>query len=767
MYEMKRRWKITGIVATAIIVAVFPLQLLKFSLQQADKEDGFPVFTGTQSCLECHQVEYNLWKGSDHDLAMDLATDETVLGDFNDASLEYGGLVHRFYKRDDKFYVYTHGPGGEPGEFEISYTFGVKPLQQYLVELEKGRLQCLPLTWDTQKEEWYHLVPAVYSDEEITPDDWLYWTNNGQNWNGMCADCHSTQLKKNFDPETLHYNTTWSDIDVGCEACHGPGSEHIKWARIPEGDRPMDVNTGLTVKTSNINSREYVDNCARCHARRSALSDFDNRSNEFLDYFMPQVAVSPVYFADGQILEENYVYGSFLQSKMFMKDVRCGDCHNSHSLEFINEGNGLCLQCHRADQYDTYSHHFHKKNGREHQPQPFNSPPLYLEGEGARCINCHMDGRYYMGVDYRRDHSFRIPRPDLTIELGVPNACNSCHKDESPQWAQNYVEEWYGISRAPHYGSLFAKGPDADQEELAAVVFDELQPPMVRATATAILENDTSFKARQTLKSTLGNTDPLLRAYAARSYSATSLSDLKETFLPLLHDPVKPVRMEAAMKLSPAYAEIQDTIHKKALDKCIAEYKETMLYTGDFAASRHNLGNLYANLGNDRLAEKEYRKALVIDDQFYPSKVNLANLLNRQGKNDEAEKLLTEVQKNHPGLEGISYSLGLLYAEMKEYDLALAFLEKATREKPVNPGAYYNYGLLLNQLGEPAKAEKALLEAITLEPLNPRFVYALSTFYAQSGNTGKALEYGRKLLELLPGDESVKSYVNSLERGNY
>ncbi len=764
---MERKWKITGIVSTAIIVAVFPLQFFKFSLQHAEDGDVFPVFTGTASCLECHQVEYNLWEGSDHDLAMDHATEETVLGDFEDASFESEGLIHKFYKKDDKFYVYTHGPGGEPGEFQISYTFGVKPLQQYLVELDKGRLQCLPLAWDTQKKEWYHLVPAVYANEEITPDDWLYWTNNGQNWNGMCADCHSTQLKKNFDPETKHYNTTWSDIDVGCEACHGPGSAHIEWARLPEGDRPVDVNTGLTVMTSNISSREYVDNCARCHARRSALRDYDNRSNEFLDYFMPQVAVSPVYFADGQILEENYVYGSFLQSKMFMKDVRCGDCHNSHSLEFINEGNSLCLQCHRADIYDTYSHHFHKKTGREHEPQLFNSPPLYEEGEGARCINCHMDGRYYMGVDYRRDHSFRIPRPDLTIDLGVPNACNSCHKDEDPQWAQSYIEEWYGISRAPHYGSLFAQGAEADQKELAAIVFDELRPPMVRATATAILENDTSFSARQTLKSTLGNTDPLLRAYAARSYNATSLPDLKETFFPLLHDPVKPVRMEAAMKLSQAYAEIRDTIHKKALEKCIEEYEEAMLYTGDFAASRHNLGNLYTNLGDIRQAEKEYRQALAIDNKFYPSQVNLANLLNRQGRNDEAEKLLTEVLKDNPDLEGINYSLGLLYAEMEKYDEALLFLEKATGEKPVNPRAYYNYGLLLNQLGETGKAEEALLDAFSLEPDNPRFVYALSTFYAQREDKGKALEYGRMLLELLPADESVRNYVNSLERENY
>ncbi len=766
---MKNAWKITGILATFVIAAVMLLQVMKYFIQQGDKTEDFPHFTGTNSCIECHQVEYDLWKGSDHALAMDHATEQTVLGDFSNATLDYNGFPNRFFKRDGKFFVYTQGPEGRPGEFEISYTFGVRPLQQYLVEFPGGRLQCLPIAWDTEKKQWYHLVPMVYPGQDIPPDDWLYWTNLGQNWNGMCADCHSTELKKNLDPATMTFSTTWSDINVGCEACHGPGSAHLDWAKLPEGERPLNVNTGLVVKTSNIGSRDYVDNCARCHSRRSALADFDYRTDEYLDYCIPQVPIEPIYFDDGQILEENYVYGSFLQSKMFMKEVRCSDCHNSHNLKFLKEGNDLCLQCHRADQYDTYSHHFHKMNGREHQPQPFNSPALYLEGEGARCINCHMDGRYYMGVDYRRDHSFRVPRPDLTIALGVPNACNNCHKDKSPQWSQDYMIKWYGISSKPHYGTVFAAARRNDPsvaDELMAIAGDELQPPMVRAAASQYLGNYPSVEANRLLRSLSGHSDPLIRLYSVRAYQAESLEDFKAVFLPILSDPVRSVRMEAAYHLAPYIPELRDSLSQKALMNGISEYVESMKYTGDFAASRHNLGNLYRNLNSLAEAEAEYRLAIQIDDEFYPSKVNLATTLNSLARNDEAEKLLKEVSADHPEVQGINYSLGLLLVEMNKPGEALRYLERATLEPNPNPRVFYNYGLLLNQTGEPGKAGTALLKAFELEPQNSQFVYALSTFYLEQGDRKKAMEYGLLLQKLNPGDVSVGQYLEQLKIGD-
>ncbi|MCW8806343.1 MAG: multiheme c-type cytochrome, partial [Ignavibacteriaceae bacterium] len=219
-------WKKVGLLSTAIIVLMIPLSLLvhQTSLSYEKKQ---AEFVGGKECISCHQREYELWKGSDHDNAMAVANDSTVLGDFNNVEVEFRGKKHKFYKRDGKFFVYTEGIGGKMAEVEVSYTFGVRPLQQYLIPFENGKYQCLPIAWDTNKKRWFDMAGMVYSQEELKPTSWFYWTNQSQNWNGMCAECHSTFLQKNYNLEKDSYNTIWSDINVNCEACHGPGSEHL------------------------------------------------------------------------------------------------------------------------------------------------------------------------------------------------------------------------------------------------------------------------------------------------------------------------------------------------------------------------------------------------------------------------------------------------------------------------------------------------------------------------------------------------------------
>ena len=106
--------------------------------------------------------------------------------------------------QDGRFFVHTRGPGGEMGEFEVAYTFGIEPLQQYLIPFTGGRLQCLTIAWDVERGEWFHLYP----DQEVPPDDWLHWTRNAQNWNGMCAECHSTNRIKGYDSESQTFSTT-------------------------------------------------------------------------------------------------------------------------------------------------------------------------------------------------------------------------------------------------------------------------------------------------------------------------------------------------------------------------------------------------------------------------------------------------------------------------------------------------------------------------------------------------------------------------------
>ena len=749
------RWKITGVIATAVIAFSIPFYYLKTrDTERLPKIAAAPpaTFVGSESCKSCHKPEYDKWKGSHHDFAMDVANKATVLGDFNNASFEHLGVISRFYCKDDRFFVHTQGPQGRMGDFEIAYTFGYYPLQQYLVPFPGGRLQCLPIAWDVKKRRWYHLPPET----PVSPDDWLYWTNAGQNWNGMCAECHSTNLKKNYDPETDRYRTTWSDIDVGCEACHGPGSRHVQWAELPDMARPRVENDGLAVKTTGLSSRQMVELCAPCHSRRTSLGDNVHVNKDLMDLVIPQLLNENLYYADGQILEEVYVYGSFVQSKMYDRQVRCSDCHEVHSIKRHREGNDLCLQCHRADVYDTKDHHFHKKAGEPGEPVRARNGEIQFEvGSGALCEACHMAGRLYMGIDYRLDHSFRIPRPDLSEAIKVPNACNRCHADKTDQWSLDAITRWYGEKRKFHYGSVLEAGrrriPEA-QKDLIRLAGDRLYPAIVRSTALALLNAYPSGDTTAAFERALVDDEPLVRETAVRQLPVGDPRQHVRFVAPLLWDKVKAVRIEAAMNLTAVPNRLFHPVLRRKFFDVLDEYRGAMLYTADFAPSRHNLGNMYANLGDTEEAVKNYRRAIEIDDEFYPAKVNLAMLYNRVGKNADAEKLLREVVDRHPDLYEIAYSLGLLLAEEKKYGEAVPYLQQAAGGLPRRARIQYNLGLALQFVQKDRDAEAALERAVELNPKNMDFLYALADFYLKRQRMKDLKKVAEKMIEAHPNE---------------
>jgi tetratricopeptide (TPR) repeat protein len=748
-------WKKVGFFATAIIVAAFPVYLFRMAYEKSRPamQTG-PFYTGRASCVECHRKEDDLWRGSHHDLAMDTATEQTVLGNFEDFEFRHKGKTHRMFRKDGKYFVNTIGADGRFKDFQVAYTFGYTPLQQYLVPFEGGRLQCLPLAWDTDRKRWFHLGDTVYKGEEIKPDNWLYWTNQAQNWNGMCADCHSTNLKKNYDPVTRTYHTTWSEIDVSCEACHGPASEHIEWARLPEGSRPGDVNTGLVVRTRNLDNRELLNVCARCHSRRSILGDYNNDNEDILNYMVPQLITTPFYHADGQILEEDYEYASFTQSKMFEKGVKCSDCHDSHSVKTLKPDNELCLKCHRPDIYETPTHHFHKMQDGGSSPRLINrGKPEYKEGTGAQCVNCHMVGQFYMGNDYRRDHSFRNPRPDLTLSIGTPNACNDCHTDKSASWSQGYIEKWYGSRKRHHYGETFAAAGKRDPKAIPELIHfagNELIPLMVRATAVSLLANYEDSLSRRAIERALSDPASLIRHSAINGYSPSDISSFEKIMTPLLNDPVKGIRIEAAIKLSVIpEAQLTEAV-KKARKAALDEYRNVNLYVSDFPGGSYNLGLMYSNAGDLEKAAEFYRAALRTDNLFYMAKVNLATVYNLQGKNDEAERLLREVIAENPQLHDVYYSLALLLAEKGNTTESRKYFLKAAELMPEQARILYNLGLFENSQGNIKLAEEYLLRALKKEPDNFDFLFAIGTFYLDIKQNQKAATYARQLLAKYP-----------------
>jgi tetratricopeptide (TPR) repeat protein len=653
-------------------------------------------------------------------------------------------------------------------EFQITHTFGIRPLQQYLIPFENGKYQCLPIAWNTIEKKWFHMAAMVYKPEDLNPNNWLYWTNQAQNWNSMCAECHSTNLQKNYNLDTKSYNTTWSDINVNCEACHGPGSAHIEWARLPEMGRPQDNNTGLIVKTSKITSRQYVESCAPCHARRGALGPYNHADNSFLSYAVPQLITQPIYHIDGQFLDEDYEYGSFTQSKMYMKDVRCGDCHDPHSLKRKFEGNGVCTQCHRPDEYDTYDHHLHKKKGETGTSFINKRGEKLGSGDGALCRDCHMPGRYYMGVDKRFDHSLRIPRPDLSVKLGTPNACTNCHDDKTDEWALQFVDKWYGEKKKPHYGTMLADaaaGKTGADSGLLRIINSNLYPEIIRATSIGYLSAYQSARAQDAVRKALNDPDPLLRHTAVQNFTIPDSATLFSTLVPLLNDPIKSVRMEASNRLVTFNKGKFNEIQYRTFQKGIDEYKKSQEYVADFPTGRYNLGNFYSRLGDIAKAEENYKEAIAIDNLFYPAKANLAIIYYQQGKTDLAAKLFQDMVTNHSDVPDGYYYLALLFSEQNKYNEAIALLETATTKPGHNQRIYYNLGLLYQKINQNDKCEATFLKGLEQEPADFDLLYALFAFYMNQNKPEKARIYIEQMKSLYPSDKQVQEPYSNFMKG--
>ncbi|MEE9271287.1 MAG: tetratricopeptide repeat protein [Candidatus Krumholzibacteria bacterium] len=749
-----RPWKRAAFVASLIIVLTIPVYLVKERVVRSRSGDTGPAtatFVGREKCVSCHREAYEKWLGSHHDRAMAVAADSTVLGDFDDTAFEHGGISSRFYRKHGKYFVHTEGADGEMDDFEIAYTFGVEPLQQYLIPFPGGRYQALSIAWDSERGRWFHLYP----DEDIPPGDWLHWTRNGQNWNGMCAECHSTNLQKGYDPASETFTTTWSEIDVSCEACHGPGSRHVEWAEIEPMGRPAVENLGLLIKTSGISSQRQVELCASCHSRRTEFGDYDHTKIDLMENLVPAVLREGLYFADGQVLDEVYVYGSFVQSKMYRNKVRCGDCHDVHSLRLVKEGNDLCLQCHRADAYDTYDHHFHKKI---YEGKP---------SDGALCIKCHMPERPYMVIDWRADHSMRAPRPDLTQEIGTPNSCGQggCHDDKSVEWSVTHFTEWYGRARKPHYGRILHAGREGDPEAylpLVRLAGDTLYPAIVRATALSLLGSYPGEESTRAFNTALQDEDGLVRYTAVQSVNTSDPRVLVDLVAPLLFDPLKVIRGQSATRLAALPPDLLKPYQSEALQTALSEYEQAMERSLDFAFAGHNLGNLYANLGQHDKAEAYFKTAIEIDGLFYPPKMNLAVLYSQMGRNKEAEALLREVLEAYPEMHDAAYSLALLLAEMNRHAEAVEFLQKALEGMPEVARVQYNLGLILQYLQRDAEAEAALAKALAIEPENVDYLYALADHYVKRGRFQEALPLAEKMVAVrpdVPAGHSLKAFI--------
>lgn len=711
-------------------------------------------YVGSQKCASCHAQEHKAWQNSHHDLAMQPATEETVAGEFNNTTFNYFGTVSEFFKKDDQFFVRTDGPDGKLTEYPIAYTFGVDPLQQYLIKFPKGRYQVLSIAWDTRSKQqggqrWFHLYP----DEHIKHNDELHWTGINQNWNFMCADCHSTNLHKNYDLKTREYNTTWSEIDVGCEACHGPASNHIAWSELKEeggeykslknkgfsiafNERKnvewvMNAKTGSALRAQKKTTNIEIETCAQCHSRRGTTRHGARPGDALLDNFKVSLLTEPLYYDDGQIDGEVYVYGSFVQSKMFHAGVTCSDCHEPHSIKLRAEGNNLCVKCHLPEKYNTEQHHLHKENT-----------------DGAQCVSCHMPEKTYMVVDPRRDHSMRIPRPDLSVRISTPNACNNCHTDKSAQWAADVLAKKYGTPDKPHYAEALHAGrqglPGAEKL-LSQLILDESQPAIARATAVTLLPPYLSRESASVLQLAANDKQPLVGFGLANTLDTIAQQHRLPFAIPLLYDDMRSTRILAASSLTGSSLQGSGAEVAARFKESIDEYVKSELFNADRPESLVNLANYYAQTGDRQKAKKLYQQAISTAPYFVPAYLYLADLYRALNDDAAGVELLQKSLSKVRDKAAIQHALGLVFVRQKKLPQAVNYLRLAA-ESPVSNERYiYVYAIALNSTGKAEEAVDVLEEAYKKFPRSVDIVNALVSINREIGDESKANQYEKIL----------------------
>jgi tetratricopeptide (TPR) repeat protein/bacterioferritin-associated ferredoxin len=700
-----------------------------------------PGFVGATTCAGCHSVENAAWQNSKHAKAMQHATAAAVLGDFADVRFKYGDIVSTFFMRNGKFFVSTDGPDGKLADFEILYTFGIYPLQQYLVAFPDGRLQALPIAWDARPREqggahWYHLYP----NDHVTFKDTLHWTRLNQNWNWMCADCHTTKLERHYDSATNTYATTWEEMNVACEACHGPGSNHVAWARkvpgylgLPEQGLVVALDerravtwtpvasSGNAVRSVPLSSSREITACAQCHSRRTSYGAGMDHEGGFFDTHDVALLSERLYFPDGQQRDEVYEFGSFLQSKMHAHGVTCSDCHDPHSGQLRVAGNGVCAQCHAAAKYATTTHTLHETGST-----------------GAQCAACHMPARNYMVIDTRRDHSIRVPRPDLSGKLNTPNACTTCHQNRSDSWAANIIERAFGPDRKGfqtfgavlHDASTGAPGAAAG---LSSLMGDKGTPAIVRATAIADLEPYLSPEAMPALEQALSDPDFMVRDAASDVLLTLPAQERVRLALGLIDDSSLIVRAKAARALAILPDQGIPPGMRAPIDKAFAEYIASQQSNSERPEAHVNLGLFYSERRDPVRSETEYRAALALDPDFIPAYVNLADLYRDYHREADAEVLLTDGLQKHQDNADLQFALGLLRVRQTRIRDALELLGAAARDDPANPRYAFVYGIALHDSGQAKQGVTVLQQALRRFPQNQGIREALAEYARGAG----------------------------------
>lgn len=711
----------------------------------ADEKTAYAAYAGSQSCRECHATEYDKWRNSHHGLAERKPEDKLDLAGFQPPqTFQHGTQTTEARKTGDVYELVGLGFDNKREAYPVERVIGHDPLRQFLVKGQNGRLHAMEACFDPLKGDWFN----VYGDEDRKPGEWGHWTGRGMVWNQMCASCHNTRVRKNYDPATDSYHTAMTELTVSCESCHGGMKAHDDWQRQYKGNAQGKKDPTLVTWSRD----QHVDNCAGCHARRGEITGDFVPGESFWDHYLLTITDgSDIYYPDGQIRDENYEFASFFSSRMYHAGVRCMDCHDMHSMKTILPGNQLCMRCHTAGGFPNAPailpemHSFHK-----------------TESTGNQCINCHMPQTVYMQRHARHDHGFTIPDPLLTKEFNVPNACNKCHKDQSTDWALAATDKWYGDKmnrKTRTRATAIAKarqGDPAGREGLLQLLHSD-EMPHWKASAILLMDRWIAEpQVQQALAKQLQHEHPMVRQAAARvlepALQDRSLRDATET---LLKDPVRSVRVTAAWSL-------RDGLN---LDSVAGKELQHMLtHNADQPAGQMQLGQFYYALRDVPKAIQHMETAIRWDPNSPPFHHDLALLYTAAGNTAKVIEKLRDAIKLAPNEGQFHYELGLALSETGDMAATIAALRDCVRVAPGFARAWYNLGLALNGQGRTAEALDALRKGEAADPQDPGIPYARATILAQLGQKQAAMDAAQRALSINPGFMEARQLLMMLSR---
>lgn len=681
--------------------------------------DSEALLVDEQLCQGCHQVQFQDWQDSHHQLAMLSPGDATVRGDFNNASLRTDTEITHFFRQNDEFWVRTPDATGTTKEYRVAYTFGWEPLQQYLLEGEGGRLQALGAAWDTEQNQWFHL----YDGQGVDAQHPLHWHQPAQNANTQCIECHTSGFQLGYDAMNDRFDTRWHNLGVGCQSCHGPASEHLQWAQ--SSNTQTDPHKGFAQAMDR--GSHQLETCAQCHSRRTPLGE--PAPEERLDdaYLVSQLTAD-LYEVDGKIHNEVFEHGSFMQSHMQRAGVVCSDCHNPHSGQLQTPGNAVCTQCHNpsgravrtgvdarnlnAGNYDSSSHHHHEP-----------------DSEGAQCVSCHMPGKLYMGNDLRHDHSFSSPNPEQALALGHSDACLSCHNKDDTERVTTQFRQWFP-DHSPRDGgyarALFkARNGEAGAAEvlLAQLTRSDLSN-LRHAALLAELPNYPSQSAQQQVIEALSHEDANVRRAAINAAPALlDVNTLQHQLNNLLQDPRRSVRLSAAEQLLLLAEQAQAPVPTEPFE----EYEQIQSQLLANAEAHFNLASLYRVTGQYDRVEASLRAAQSRNSTFSSATIALAQWLDGEAPGSGLA-MLEEHLHEYPQDADLHHALGLARIRARQIEAGVSNLEQAHALVPDNAHYAYVLAIAWYDTGRQDQALQLMRDQLAQNPANRSLRLALLNY---------------------------------------